>query len=62
MTRPRTFTSATDLLANLASTGNDIPGGCEHCNAYQRVVQHTDLVFVLTVFHDDWCPQHPGAA
>jgi hypothetical protein len=38
--------------------GVDIPGGCEHCNAFQRVSKVSDGVFVMGVHHDDWCPWH----
>jgi hypothetical protein len=52
--------------------GQQIPGGCEHCDAYQTVATARDKFaavigdddpddylagcFVCTVHHDDWCP------
>ncbi len=33
-----------------------IPGGCNRCDAYQRLEQVAPGVNVLTVVHDDWCP------
>jgi hypothetical protein len=38
--------------------GARIPGGCDHCNAYQVV--HADYwgpdLHRLAIHHDDWCP------
>jgi hypothetical protein len=38
--------------------GARIPGGCDHCNAYQVV--HADYwapnVHSIAIHHDDWCP------
>ena len=44
--------------SNILDLLNDgeIPGGCDDCNAYQKVVQLEDKLFKLTVFHDDTCP------
>jgi hypothetical protein len=36
--------------------GARIRGGCEWCDAYQRVRPITAGVWNITVFHDDWCP------
>jgi hypothetical protein len=36
--------------------GARIPGGCEDCDAYQEPVQVARNVWVLKVYHDDWCP------
>jgi hypothetical protein len=36
--------------------GARIPGGCEHCDAYQTVEPVAPGVWSLTVHHDDWCP------
>ena len=33
-----------------------ILGGCEDCDAYQEPVQVAFSVWVLKVYHDDWCP------
>jgi hypothetical protein len=35
--------------------GQRIPGGCDDCDAYQEITRQ-DLVYVLTVHHDDTCP------
>lgn len=35
--------------------GAEIPGGCDHCDAYQTVTI-TDFGGQITVHHDDWCP------
>lgn len=35
--------------------GLRIPGGCEHCEAYQ-VVRKVEGIYLMTVYHDDWCP------
>jgi hypothetical protein len=39
--------------------GAEIPGGCDHCDAFQ-VVKATALgqrgLSVIEVHHDDWCP------
>lgn len=41
-----------------AMDGATIPGGCEHCNAYQRVRAdaYGANLHTVTVHHDDWCP------
>lgn len=36
----------------------NIWGGCDQCNAYQKVVKIEDGIWNMTVFHDDWCPIH----
>lgn len=42
--------------------GARIPGGCQHCDAYQVV--HADFfgpdLHRLSVHHDDWCPWFNG--
>jgi hypothetical protein len=60
---------ATEILA--AFVGQQIPGGCDHCDAYQTVQTardkcaavtdddpngYLDGCFICTVHHDDWCP------
>lgn len=35
--------------------GGRIPGGCDHCNAFQTVVPLRAGVWLLTVHHDDSC-------
>ncbi len=41
-----------------AQDGARIPGGCDHCNAYQVV--HADFygpdMHSIGIHHDDWCP------
>jgi hypothetical protein len=37
--------------------GLEIYGGCESCDAYQTVTARGPGVFVLTVHHDERCPQ-----
>ena len=32
-----------------------VPGGCDHCDAYQRIQLETWSVSIVT-HHDDWCP------
>ena len=41
-----------------ALTGHPMPGGCDDCTAYQRVTRHDTGVYVLTVHHDDTCPDY----
>jgi hypothetical protein len=47
-----------DPLANLLGPldGARVPGGCEHCDAYQTVRAEAAGVWVIDVFHDDGCP------
>lgn len=33
-----------------------IPGGCDDCDAVQRLTTDGTGIYVLTVFHDDTCP------
>lgn len=42
-----TARSAMEMLTELA--GRTVPGGCEDCDAEQRV-------FTVRVLHDHWCP------
>ena len=46
----------TKMLAPLV--GMEIPGGCDHCDAYQTVDEDRELpgVWHMRVHHDDWCP------
>jgi hypothetical protein len=39
-----------------AAAGQEIPGGCDKCNAEQRLEQVATNVWTLVVAHDDWCP------
>ena len=50
----------TNLLGPL--DGSAIPGGCDECNAVQRIRMESALVFVVDVFHDDDCPRLNGRA
>jgi hypothetical protein len=39
--------------------GARIPGGCDHCDAYQTVTSPAyghSAITMLTTHHDDWCP------
>jgi hypothetical protein len=36
--------------------GEQIPGGCDHCDAYQTVKVVSPGVHEIQVSHDDWCP------
>lgn len=36
--------------------GARIPGGCDHCDAYQTVEPLSPGVWSLGIHHDDWCP------
>lgn len=52
--RPRKPNPVVDGLAQL--DGLQIDGGCDQCAAYQKLTTVAGGVFVLAVFHDDWCP------
>jgi hypothetical protein len=41
-----------------AADGQQIPGGCGHCDAYQEIRAHADGpdLHRITVRHDEWCP------
>ncbi|MFD7246968.1 hypothetical protein [Streptomyces massasporeus] len=36
--------------------GAVIPGGCDVCDAEQRMTQISPGLWRLTVSHDNWCP------
>jgi hypothetical protein len=38
--------------------GQQVPGGCELCDAYQTVEQDAEYedFWMVHVHHDDWCP------
>jgi hypothetical protein len=55
MPEPQHDTSPRSALD--AMTGHRIPGGCDDCDAYQTVTHADAGVYVLTVHHDDTCPQ-----
>jgi hypothetical protein len=44
-----------ELFKNLKE-GEQIPGGCDSCDAYQTVDTPTPGIHMITVHHDDWCP------
>jgi hypothetical protein len=46
--------SITDLFASLA--GQEIPGGCSECSAYQTVREEVPRIFRLLIHHDNDCP------
>ncbi len=55
--RPPPQNPASAMLAAL--DGARIPGGCQHCNAYQVITAHAQglpNVHTLGVYHDDNCP------
>ncbi len=41
-----------------AQDGARIPGGCDHCDAYQTITADKwgPNAHGITVHHDDWCP------
>jgi hypothetical protein len=47
-------TALTEILGPL--DGAQIPGGCDDCNAYQEAIPAAPGVWIIGVFHDDWCP------
>jgi hypothetical protein len=36
--------------------GARIPGGCDHCDAYQTVTPLEAGAWRVCVHHDEWCP------
>lgn len=52
------ISSAQAILARMLGPleGARIPGGCDHCDAYQTVVPLEAGVWSLNTHHDDWCP------
>jgi hypothetical protein len=43
-----------DLFRSLV--GRRFPGGCDDCDAYQEVAEIAPGCYVITIRHDDWCP------
>ncbi|MFI6662524.1 hypothetical protein ACIBL8_44265 [Streptomyces sp. NPDC050523] len=39
-----------------ALDGAVIPGGCDTCNAEQRLIQEQPGLWTVGIAHDDWCP------
>jgi hypothetical protein len=52
------MTAGTDPLREVFGPldGARIPGGCNSCEAYQTPECIAHGVWILKVFHDDWCP------
>jgi hypothetical protein len=45
------------IIQHLASLdGAQIPGGCDHCNAYQGPSVDAYGIGHITIHHDDCCP------
>jgi hypothetical protein len=36
--------------------GARVPGGCDSCDAYQSAEPIEAGVWIIAVYHDDWCP------
>ena len=47
--------SVRDLLSGMI--GGQMPGGCEKCDAYQKLTEQSPGVFLMNVYHDDDCPE-----
>ena len=46
-----------DIIQFLASLdGARIPGGCDHCDAYQEPWVDAYGIGHISIRHDDWCP------
>jgi cytochrome c2 len=45
-------------MAIRAQDGATIPGGCDHCDAYQIVNadKFGPNLHQIAIHHDDWCP------
>jgi hypothetical protein len=54
--KPRPTNPASMLIR--AHDGARIPGGCDHCNAYQeiRADYWAPGIHSIAIQHDDWCP------
>lgn len=39
-----------------ALDGAEIPGGCPHCDAIQKIRIVEENVTHITIMHDEWCP------
>jgi hypothetical protein len=39
-----------------ALDGAVVLGGCDTCNAEQRITQVEPLLWSIGIAHDDWCP------
>ena len=49
-----------EILAALGPlVGQRIPGGCDHCKAFQTVAPMAGGPgWIISVHHDDWCPAY----
>lgn len=56
MSRPLSEAQAAAARMLRPLDGERIPGGCEHCTAFQTVEPVSAGVWKLTVHHDEWCP------
>lgn len=47
-----------DFIRGIAArlAGASLPGGCDHCDAEQKLTEQFPGVFLLAISHDDWCP------
>lgn len=49
--------TATTIDAMFGALGDTaVYGGCEDCDAYQRVEQDSPGIWIVRIHHDDWCP------
>jgi len=49
----------TDPIADIfgAVAGRDLHGGCDYCDAGQRLQQDAPHVWTLVIVHEDRCPK-----
>jgi hypothetical protein len=38
------------------TAGQQIPGGCDWCHAYETTHKDRAGIYHLTIHHDNWCP------
>lgn len=52
------FAAATgvEIPDGLEISGLELPGGCDHCDAYQTLDRTGDQLWSMNVRHDDDCP------
>lgn len=58
--RRRVLSPAQSAVAGMLGPldGQRVPGGCDHCDAFQTVSPQSAGVWSLLVHHDDWCPEY----
>jgi len=58
--RRRILSPAQSAVASMLGPldGQRIPGGCDHCDAYQTVAPQAAGVWELLVHHDPTCPDY----